>query len=481
VDIATDIHLCPHFSYFLISFTEKRIVRSPLENSGRFDFCFISEQNIMALVAFLLNGSKLHQADETQAGIKRIPLRMSNSLTGRFYCALLRLFLAISTPMNRLLLISLLLIMAGRAFGDRAFDYYISGINREDRGDLDGALADYTKAIELKPDHAFAYNNRGVVKKAKGDLDGALADETRAIELSPNLPEAWYNRGFVKHARGDLDGALADETRAIELKPDFAQAWYNRGLVEHAKSNLDGALLDYTKAIEFKPDYAIAYNSRGDAKHTKGDLEGALADFNKAIEIKPGLSQAWYGCGVVKQAKGDAEGALAAYTQAIELDPKAATVYHSRGCLRYDNHQFADALADFRKAIELDDSLDYSHFRLWLARARVGEIKPATKELRGYLASRKTGRPNDWEATVMRFLSGQISDDTFFKATVNNDKTKEAGQECEAYFYAGSKRLIEGGKTTAAIYFQKCVETGKKDFMEYKSAAAELKFLRGTP
>jgi len=64
---------------------------------------------------------------------------------------------------------------------------------------LDGAIADLTKAIELKPDFADAYNNRGIAKHAKGEgwptgdsrrtklLDGAIADLTKAIKLKPSL------------------------------------------------------------------------------------------------------------------------------------------------------------------------------------------------------------------------------------------------------------------------------------------------------
>ncbi len=78
-------------------------------------------------------------------------------------------------------------------------------------------IADYGKAIELKPDDVEAYYNRGFTKQAKGDLDGAIADWTRAIELKPDYAEAYSNRGVAKRAKGDLDGANADYTRASEL------------------------------------------------------------------------------------------------------------------------------------------------------------------------------------------------------------------------------------------------------------------------
>jgi tetratricopeptide (TPR) repeat protein len=60
------------------------------------------------------------------------------------------------------------------------------------------------------------------VKRGKGDMDGALADFNKAIELNPSLAQPYYNRGNVKAENNDLNGAIADYTKTIELKPDFA-------------------------------------------------------------------------------------------------------------------------------------------------------------------------------------------------------------------------------------------------------------------
>jgi tetratricopeptide (TPR) repeat protein len=64
---------------------------------------------------------------------------------------------------------------------------------------------------------AVDYYNRGNAEKAKGDLDGAIADYTRAIELDPRSADAYFNRGNAKKAKGDLDGATADYNRSREL------------------------------------------------------------------------------------------------------------------------------------------------------------------------------------------------------------------------------------------------------------------------
>jgi lipoprotein NlpI len=257
--------------------------------------------------------------------------------------------------------------------------------------------------------------------------------------------EDYVRSGYAKWAKGDLDGAIADYTKGIELKPDDAQAYYFRGDAKRVKGDSDGAIPDFTKAIQLNPNYAFAYGNRGTAKQAKGDWDGAIAD----------------------------------YTKAIQLNPKDSWSYHNRGCLRYEARDFTNALVDFRKELEFDSTNDYTRFRVWLIRARQGETEAATAELQKYLSGRASGKPDDWAAKVGHFLTGQLSEPEFLAAAKNADSKKEAGQLCEAYFYAGSKHLFAGDKAAATDYFEKCIATEQKDYFEYASAVAELKFLKG--
>jgi lipoprotein NlpI len=254
-----------------------------------------------------------------------------------------------------------------------------------------------------------------------------------------------------------------------------------------------GVTKDFTEAIKwyqkaFDQNYpnmqlplASAYTQRGNLEQMQGDLDGALSDFNKAIEIKPDFTEVYCVRGYVKQCKGDLDGAFIDYNKVIEMNPRLAYAYFSRGLLNYDSHKFTDALADFNKSRELGldaQQQDYSSFYIWLIEARLGEQDSATKELQTYLDNRKIGTPDDWPSKVGHFLAGQLSEPDFFKAAENTDQQTNNGQHCEAYFYSGSKRLVEGDKITATDYFNKCLATELKSFEEYGSAAAELKYLK---
>src|SRR5262245_5225552 len=95
------------------------------------------------------------------------------------------------------------------ALGDAAEGLTQSGNEKFGKGDFVGALADYSKVVQLKPNNAIVYYNRGLARDATKDFAGAIADYSKAIQLEPEFAFAYNNRGKTKQVKGDLDGALA--------------------------------------------------------------------------------------------------------------------------------------------------------------------------------------------------------------------------------------------------------------------------------
>jgi protein O-mannosyl-transferase len=165
--------------------------------------------------------------------------------------------------------------------------YTNRGVTRQAAGDVDGALADYDRALRYNPGYAEALNDRGIVRYLRGDVEGAIADYDAAIRVRPGYADAYENRGLARHAKGEVDGAMADYAAAIALRPAYARAYYSRANLRLATGNADGAVADYTAAIDADPRYAEAYNNRAAARRSRGDLEGALADYGHALALVP--------------------------------------------------------------------------------------------------------------------------------------------------------------------------------------------------
>ena len=73
-------------------------------------------------------------------------------------------------------------------------------------------------ALARDPSLAAAWANRGILAYETGDLDGAVHDLTRALELGEQVP-LLFNRAIALRAAGRAQEALADLTRALELDP----------------------------------------------------------------------------------------------------------------------------------------------------------------------------------------------------------------------------------------------------------------------
>jgi tetratricopeptide (TPR) repeat protein len=81
-----------------------------------------------------------------------------------------------------------------------------------------------SRVIGTTPQDATAYYNRGATYQQKGDFDRAIADFSKAIELKANYGAAYNARGFLHAAKGDYQRALADVMRADEIAKERAKA-----------------------------------------------------------------------------------------------------------------------------------------------------------------------------------------------------------------------------------------------------------------
>jgi tetratricopeptide (TPR) repeat protein len=193
-------------------------------------------------------------------------------------------------------------------------------------GQLDKAVADFSRALELDAKHAAAWGGRGVAYSALGQLEKAVADYSRAVELDPKFAAAWHSRGIAYGQMGQLDKAVADFSRAIELNPRDATAWANRGNAFRMLGQPDKAVADYSRAIDLESSGQIApvvnelawlLATCHDAKLRNPTRAVELA--RKAVKLAPKVGGYWNTLGVAHYRAGEEKAAMAALEKALEL------------------------------------------------------------------------------------------------------------------------------------------------------------------
>lgn len=79
------------------------------------------------------------------------------------------------------------------------------------------ALRDFEKALSLDRKSIFAFLGRGVIRTSRADYDGAIADLSQAIKLKPDFATAYKARSQAWEAKGNRKRAEADRKKALSL------------------------------------------------------------------------------------------------------------------------------------------------------------------------------------------------------------------------------------------------------------------------
>ncbi len=151
---------------------------------------------------------------------------------------------------------------AGEEVVDPAVKHLRRGWELYDKADYEGAIAAYTKAIELDADLAEAYRGRAVARAEFWAEDLEIADYTEVIRLRPNDVEAFLRRGIAYEKKGKYGKAIEDCTKVIELDPDCAEAYYRRGMSLGFQNEYEKKIVQLRKAIELDPDGKIGQDAR---------------------------------------------------------------------------------------------------------------------------------------------------------------------------------------------------------------------------
>jgi tetratricopeptide (TPR) repeat protein len=275
-----------------------------------------------------------------------------------------------------------------------ATGYYNRAMAEFGYNNIDAAMQNLDKAIELKPDYADALSYRGYFYNMKQQYDKAIADYQAAEKLKKNVngyyiacpfalkgnkEEAfkWIEAALTAAENKPLISAIINDKELDNLHSDprwntlISKDWYsayeklvNEGNKKTADKDLPGALECWNKAVALEPKNDVAYGQRAINYIYQGNFEKALADVNEAIRLKPDNST-YFGnrAYIYKELKRNNE-ALADYNKAIQLDPQNM-VYADRAVVKESvNSKDASAADDLKTHIDSYYKDDYNIFYL---------------------------------------------------------------------------------------------------------------------
>jgi tetratricopeptide (TPR) repeat protein len=161
-----------------------------------------------------------------------------------------------------------------------AGDILLSAKAKYKDGDYEGAIVEYTLAIQFHPQIALAVCCRGDAYYKLGKKEQALADYNRAIDLDPQLTIGYYRRGNLYSSMKNYALAVGEYSQAIELKPNFALAYSNRGFAYRELYGEGEATIDWQLAAKL-------FEEQGNSEQCQYMLD--LIALNTSIDTLSGM------------------------------------------------------------------------------------------------------------------------------------------------------------------------------------------------
>ena len=150
--------------------------------------------------------------------------------------------------------------------------------------DYDCTINDLDSAIARNKDDKKLYNNRGLAKFNAKDFMGAIADYTKAIEIDSMYIDPYTNRSNVNEHLGNFEASLKD--LGYVIKHDPKAVYYNmRGVIYGRMQVFDMALNDFDKAIALDSGASEYYFNKGNALLSLGNKDEACKHWKKSKDM----------------------------------------------------------------------------------------------------------------------------------------------------------------------------------------------------
>jgi tetratricopeptide (TPR) repeat protein len=266
-------------------------------------------------------------------------------------------------------------------------------------GDHQGAIADYTMALQLDPHFWPAYTARCLVYFDCHDLEAAKKDAQCVAQNQPQSALAQQLLGLVYKKTGQTQSALLAYQRAAKLflaQGDEASSRRcveiyqqmqapTQDYLEQIKTKINqgqqaSAFQDLQWLLQIDPENAQALGWRGVLHSQQKDYSRAIADLNQALKLAPHSWELRFHRGLARIQLGDPIGAIKDFDQLLQERPTQAELYLHRGHARLALQDYRYAIEDYSRAIALAPDQPAWYCDRAQARHQFGDIKGAIQD-----------------------------------------------------------------------------------------------------
>jgi tetratricopeptide (TPR) repeat protein len=235
---------------------------------------------------------------------------------------------------------------------DNYLAHYDLGIALYDKGEVEGAIAQYQETLQINPHISGAHTNLGNIMFLQGNPDQAINHYQVALQLNPHQANVYYNLGTVYYRKGNMKKAIASLQKAIIERPDYPEAIQKLGIAQNDLANQEALMSRIRVLMKQEPVNPALYVKLGDVFRQQEDYGGAVDQYQKALSLQPQSIQAMYGLVFVYSTRHHYAKALNVLQNIRQLQPNNPEVYYNIACIYAKGNKTGESIAWLNQAID---------------------------------------------------------------------------------------------------------------------------------
>jgi len=152
---------------------------------------------------------------------------------------------------------------------------------------IDEQIDRHRNAIQRHPGYADLHYRLGLLLKSRGDHNGAVESFERAVAINPNYVKARIKLGLAYHERAQDDRAIAQFQSAMGVEPDVVDLYYQLGLIFADRGQFAMAVEQFEHALQLDPGDITLHANLALCLQDMGLIDRADACWQTLCEIAP--------------------------------------------------------------------------------------------------------------------------------------------------------------------------------------------------
>jgi Tfp pilus assembly protein PilF len=249
----------------------------------------------------------------------------------------------------------------------QGLSHYISALYYEDLGDIDTAIQEYRKALQVDTQSSLLHLNLASAFIKKNDIPSAITELKQSINLAPDAVEPHAILALVYTTQNKADLATQEYALALKnvakLEPGNIEVYKSLGAIYLQQRKLKEAEGIFKLVAGLAPLDEQTHFYLGSIYYELKDYAPVESELKAAIKLKPDYHEAlnFLGYFYLEQDKNiDKAGAM--IKKALSFDPENGAYIDSLGWFYFKKGKFKEALSHLEKAASLlSDPVIYEH------------------------------------------------------------------------------------------------------------------------